>query len=247
MTIYVAAVLVAIHSHDGIALMTDVPGSRIVRSFLGLLDFMRYLADHRNDPAIAARLEKYCVKAIPCQNPAMYMKALRGDRPGPEDPVPIAKAEPADLVMAFSIHECDSGLQYGIIPMTGRSLEYVPRVEAARRKRMEGCLLEWNGGTPRRSESKTWRGGEKTPDEAEKNRFYGFGIGFDHLARIGRRSFEKLPYQLCIEGGRRGFLPEKFLRHYQLRGLIWEEDLYRSAVVNETIASWALSGFLECP
>lgn len=69
-----------------------------------------------------------------------------------------------------------------------------------------------------------------------------------HVAsRAGRPSFERVPYGLCIEGGRRGFLPEAFLRHYPIRGLIWEEDLYRSAVINELIADWTLSAFLTCP
>jgi len=37
------------------------------------------------------------------------------------------------------------------------------------------------------------------------------------------------------------------LKNYQLRGLFWDEDLYRSAVINEMIADWTLSAFLTCP
>jgi len=217
------------------------------RSALGLVDFARYLADHRDDPEIRARLARFCVKVIPCQTPTMYMKARRGFKPGPEQPIardPATQGRPANLVMAFSIHECDAALQFGIIPMTDASVPLLARAEARHRARMADRFIEWEGNACRQAECKTWRGNEKG---AEKNRFYGFNIGFEHLYTIGRPSFEKVPYGLGIEGGRRGFLPDAFLQHYQLRGLIWEEDLYRSAVVSEIIADWTLSAFLTCP
>jgi hypothetical protein len=215
------------------------------RSALGLVDFARYLADHREDPEIKARLDQFSVKIIPCQTPTMYMKALRGYEPGPEQPlVKDPPRTPANLVLAFSIHECDAALQYGIVAMTGASVPLIPKAEALHRARMANRFIEWEGDAVRQAESKSWRGDEKG---AEKNRFYGFAIGFEHLYAIGRPSFEKVPYGLCIEGGRRGFLPDAFLQNYQLRGLIWEEDLYRSAVINEVIADWTLSAFLTCP
>ncbi len=218
------------------------------RSALGLVDFARYVADHREEPEIKARLEKFCVKVIPCQTPHMYMKALRGFRPGPERPLPRdpGKDKPADLAMAFSIHECDAALQYGIIPMTGASVPLMAKAEAMHRERMAGRFVEWEGDACRQAESKSWRG-SNDPKRAEENRYYGFGIGFEALWNIGKPSFDKLPWGLCIEGGRRGFLPDAFLGHYQTRGLIWEEDLYRSAVINEIIADWTLSAFLTCP
>lgn len=215
------------------------------RSALGLVDFAVYLAERREEPEIKARLEKFCVKIIPCQTPTMYMKALRGYEPGPEQPlVEEPDRKPANLAMAFSIHECDAALQYGIVAMTGASVPLIPKAEALHRARMANRVIEWEGDAVRQAESKSWRGDEKN---AEKNRFYGFAIGFEHLYRIGRPSFEKVPYGLCIEGGRRGFLPDAFLQNYQLRGLIWEEDLYRSAAINEIIADWTLSAFLTCP
>ncbi|MGA2621369.1 MAG: hypothetical protein ABSF26_27405 [Thermoguttaceae bacterium] len=58
------------------------------RSALGLVDFARYLADNRDDPAIRRQLDRFCVKIIPCQQPRMYMKALRGYDPGPEKQIP---------------------------------------------------------------------------------------------------------------------------------------------------------------
>lgn len=218
------------------------------RSALGLVDFARHVADQRDEPEIRARLEKFCVKVIPCQTPHMYMKALRGFTPGPDKPLPRdpAKQNPANIAMAFSIHECDAALQYGIIPMTGTSVPLMAKVEALHRERMAARFIEWEGDACRQAESKSWRGSDD-PKKAEENRYYGFGIGFEALWNIGKPSFDKVPWGLCIEGGRRGFLPDAFLHHYQLRGLVWDEDLYRSAVINELIADWTLSAFLTCP
>jgi hypothetical protein len=218
------------------------------RSALGLVDFARYVADHREEPEIKARLDKLCLKIIPCQTPHMYMKALRGFQPGPDKPLPRdpAKEKPADIAMAFSIHECDAALQYGIIPMTGTSVPLMAKAEALHRERMANRFVEWEGDACRQAESRSWRGSDD-PKKAEENRYYGFGIGFEALWSIGKPSFDKVPWGLCIEGGRRGFLPDPFLHHYQTRGLIWDEDLYRSAVINELIADWTLSAFLTCP
>lgn len=158
-------------------------------------------ADRRSAPAIKARLDKFCVKVMPCQTPTMYMKALRGFEPGPQKPIardPATQGKPANLIMAFSIHECDAALQYGIIAMTGKSVALIPRVEALHRRRMANRFVEWEGGRVRQAESKTWRGNPKT---AEQHRFYGFNIGFEHLYTIGRPSLERVPYGLCIEGG----------------------------------------------
>jgi len=107
-------------------------------------------------------------------------------------------------------------------------------------------FIEWPGDNPVQAESDCQLA-KMSGDEAERQRYYGFGIGYEPLYNIGKPSFDRLPHALCIEGPRRGVLPEVFLKHYQLRGLIWEEDLYRSAVVNEIIADWTLSAFLTYP
>jgi hypothetical protein len=219
------------------------------RSALGLLDFARYLAEHADDPAIRRQLGKYCVKLIPCQHPAMYMKSLRGQQPGPEPrvpPDPARHGRPANLVMAFTIHECDADLQYGIIPQTSTTIPLVPRIEARHRASIVNQFIEWSGAAPIQAEAKSWNG-RMTDALAEEFRYYGFGIGFEPLYNIGQPSFEKLPFQVCIEGGRRGVYPEVFLQHYQTRCLIWDEDLYRSAVIDELIADWTLAAFLETP
>jgi hypothetical protein len=207
------------------------------------------LADHLDDPAIKRQLEKYCVKLIPCQQPAIYMKSLRGHQPGPDQrPMPdAARAARGDNVaMAFTIHECDTDLQFGIIPQTAASIPLVQRIEDGHRARIADRFVHWQGAAPLQADAKAWKG-RMTDREAEEFRYYGFGIAFEPLFYINRQTFEKLPYQICIEGGRKGCWPEIFLQNYQLRCLVWEEDLYRSAVVNEMIASWTLSGFLSTP
>ena len=219
------------------------------RSALGLVDFMRHLADHREHPTIKRQLERYCVKVIPCQHPGMYMKALRGDAPGPEPKMPTNPAihgKPADIAMALTIHECDSGLQLLLVPMTAASLPLMPAIKSLHEARMADRFIEWPGGVPQQAESRCQLAAI-TGADAERQRYYGFGIGYEPLYNIGKPSFDKLPYALCLEGPRRGILPEVFLMHYQLRGLIWEEDLYRSAVVNEIVADWTLSALLTSP
>ena len=219
------------------------------RSALGLVDFMRHLADRRDDPVIKRQLEKYCIKVIPCQHPGMYMKALRGDAPGPETKILLnaaVHAQPANLAMAFTIHECDSHLQLTLIPMTAASPLLMPGIKSLHQARMANRFIEWPGDMPQQAESRCGLDGS-TGANAERYRYYGFGTGYEALYNIGKPSFDKVPYALCLEGPRRGILPEAFLKHYQLRGLIWEEDLYRSAVVNEIIADWTLSAFLTFP
>ena len=155
-------------------------------------------------------------------------------------------AQPANLAMAFTIHECDADLQYGIIPQTAASLPLVRRIEDLHRARIANRFVQWQGAAPLQAEAKCWKD-RMTDALAEEFRYYGFPIAFDHLDNIGKPSFEKLPFQICIEGGRRGLWPEPFLQHYQLRALIWEEDMYRSATMNELIADWTLAGFLSTP
>ncbi|MGA2621370.1 MAG: hypothetical protein ABSF26_27410 [Thermoguttaceae bacterium] len=131
--------------------------------------------------------------------------------------------------------------------MTSASFEQARVVIHRLRELTADRFIEWESDTPCQAESKAWVGGHDTPTACEVDRFYGFGIGYEHLYNIGHKSFERLPLEFAVEGGRRGLWPEAFLQHYQLRGLIWEEDLYRSAVMNEMMFRWALAGLLCTP